>query len=136
MNYDNYTYIPHFLNTLTYVILNMSIKILFCHFDFVFNNFVLSRTSDLYYHHIISSPSTQKMHAYLQPCCNSFLFFCLNLYRPVLNTDAIDSVVRNVCFAITFWLLCDLTSINRVLNVTEVLCFDRVFIPITHSTRR
>lgn len=75
MNYDNYTYIPHFLSTLTYVILNMSIKILCCHFDFVFNNFVLSWTSDFYYHQIISSPSTQKMHAYLHPYCNSFLSF-------------------------------------------------------------
>lgn len=65
-----------------------------------------------------------------------FFFHFLNLYRTILSTDAIGSVVRNVCFAITFWLLCDFTSIKRVLNVMKVLCFDRVFIPITHNTRR
>lgn len=65
-----------------------------------------------------------------------FCFFFKNLYRFVLNIDVIDSVVRNVCFVIIFWLFCDLIFINRVLNVIEVLCFDRVFIFIIYSIRR
>lgn len=85
---------------------------------------------------ITSSPTTQNCMLLSIPIVILFCFQFLSFYQPILNTETIGIFVRNVCFAITFWLLCDFTSIKRDLNVMEVLCFDRVFIPITHSTRR